>query len=74
MTIFADHLPLLSAPEALNNLKAKFKSIFKKKGEKKPTEAKPTEAAKPEETPAAPAEPTKTETAPAAAPASKSPL
>lgn len=59
----------VTAPNALNNLKAKFRAVFKKKDEKK-AESKPAEASKPADaTPAAAAaaatEPAKTETAPA---------
>ncbi|KAK1970762.1 hypothetical protein LY78DRAFT_652649 [Colletotrichum sublineola] len=73
---------LQTAIDALDNLKSKFKAIFKKKNEKKadtskPAESKPAETpaeSKPAETPAAtttPAtEPTKTDAAPPAAPAS----
>lgn len=62
------------APDALDNLKAKLKAVFKKKTEKKPAaETKPAESKPAETTPAAtsttPAasEPAKTETAPAPA-------
>lgn len=61
-------MSLLTAPNALNNLKAKLKAVFKKKDEKK-AESKPAEASKPAETApataAAATEPAKTETAPA---------
>lgn len=61
-----------TAPNALNNLKAKFRAVFKKKDEKK-AESKPAEASKPADKPAettpataaAATEPAKTETAPA---------
>lgn len=60
--------PSHTAPDALNNLKAKLKAVFKKKGEKKPADSKPAEAT-PAATSTAPAaaEPAKTETAPAPA-------
>lgn len=69
--------PPLAAPDALNNLKAKLKAVFKSKKEKKAADSadtKPTETtpAATSTTPAAATEPAKTEAA-APAPASKSP-
>lgn len=60
-------MPSITAPNALNNLKAKLKAIFKKKGEKKEKKEKKADASKPAEaTPAAAAtEPAKTDAAPA---------
>jgi hypothetical protein len=74
IVLFLLTLAFITAPKALDDLKAKLKGLFskKKKEEKKPAETKPTEAAKPTET-TAPATTTEAAApAPATAPTSKS--